>query len=1102
MSKRLDASLKVVSPHETGTYFRALTAEVPSEPERALKLIASQMERGTTFLAGHACLTEAGKRRVAAREGVRCKAAPEQGYEEPDFEDQPSRLLVLDLDGPDLPGYDPRDPGPTARLVADAAGFEDAAVLWQITSSQRPEKGSPARLHLFFITNRPLLKDDRRRLQGALQVKLHAALGVDPKLDLRMALPVQKIFIAPPEFEEGAADPFQRRHGLLPGGAARIDDEMLVAPEPAAAPSMVRGVDMGFLPLGASPLAHFIPDDGPGLHDAILRAAFHIVRAARRGSCTATGLTEHIYEHAERLIDWTAKAPRRPSRAALKKEVRDIVEWVLARQDGALVEDIEPAFPARPTVPLAEAEAAVEGALVAAAGRRGRTVIEVSTGVGKTEAVLQLAKAGKRIAIYVPDHGIATDIARRAAALGVSALVIKGRESLDGEGKPLCKKLKAAAHLKERGITASAQHLCENPRLQEFSEVRDGEPTTEPPPEVCPYAGECEHYNQFDSTAQVVVGQHAMLPLKSSILYSRLPTPDLTVIDENPLPHLIKKSTVAERLLVGTPMAPLLTSDHLEDFDVEACEEFLAGRGRVEGLRPSLDAEQSYAVAQRVPATAVAAAEMIVDCAKAGHESLPAVERRGGYVHFTWLRPIRRLTQTSVLLDATIRPVVQDAIYRRAKRVEVRVDDNIDAYQVHDRTFSKKALKEERAYLKVGDEHARLLSEFGEVGAVTNKEHAEGLGIDKVLWFGALRGRDDLRDVEHGLLFSRIQPPIEEVAKVARVLVPGARFDNPRLVRQPAGYRMADGSRVGTEDFYPSCDGDAGLLREVAATMREDEMLQGLGRFRAVRRAGRMPVTVFGGLPMDVTVKELWSIQDVAEMNVLLRALLEWRVVPLQASLMVAAMPDEFATEKAARRWVEKGAALNARRVVDALRVRETQEGRSAPSDGDSRVRGRSPLERRDSTTSDEERGASFCDGPLPPVRALGGGGPSIAGGPSLSVADGGGAAVRCAASEQAPTEAEAAAPPPPATVRLLHPVPSPSGGRRVALVRFRLERAHRRTPHGHLPLALVHAVDLIDAQRALDRLLRKVNVRDAVAGVWAEEPVRLAGPEVVDKAV
>jgi hypothetical protein len=43
--------------------------------------------------------------------------------------------------------------------------------------------------------------------------------------------------------------------------------------------------------------------------------------------------------------------------------------------------------------------------------------------------------------------------------------------------------------------------------------------------------------------------------------------------------------------------------------------------------------------------------------------------------------------------------------------------------------------------------------------------------------------------------------------------------------------------------------------------------------------------------------------------------------------------------------------------------------------------------------------------------------------------------------------------------------------------------------------------VDTIDVKRSLDRLLRKVGVKDSVRCVWPLPPVALDGPEVEDDA-
>jgi hypothetical protein len=495
---------------------------------------------------------------------------------------------------------------------------------------------------------------------------------------------------------------------------------------------------------------------------------------------------------------------------------------------------------------------------------------------------------------------------------------------------------------------------------------------------------------------------------------------------------------------------------------------------------------------------------MLLACMKQNHHFLPDVRVEQGVVHFSWVRRIERGAKHVILLDATVRPAVVESYLPRARFVAVKMDDNIDAFVVADRSYSKTATKEKRTYVAGAAELAQHLAKLKRLGVVAGKDQAEQLGDLDVLTFGALRGQDSLRDRDLGLVIGRMQPPIEEVARLARALFPGRKFAGAKLVERPAGYRMADGSRLGVKDFYATCSGpEAGLLGEVMGSLREDELLQGLGRFRAVRRkGGRLPVLILGGLPVDVTVKEVLKATDVRNMNLMLDYLERWRVMPFVAELLVRR--GGFRSAEGAKKWLTRGRAMEtARRLVELLADTHSECAEGA-------VPGRGVRGTDNAVHQPRSEGQVFAaDGWESTALAVNA--TTSEGHPRTSIR---GAVPTL---ESVPRSAEPAeAPPPPGPPEPSPAAPPPSspprpsrrlgvlrarpgtGSRVVALVSYRLEETHRFQPADFRAYALVLASDLDDARRQLTLYLRapEVDLRDEVVDVRVEEPAPPDDPD------
>ena len=611
---------------------------------------------------------------------------------------------------------------------------------------------------------------------------------------------------------------------------------------------------------------------------------------------------------------------------------------------------------------------AVEGAVEAVlAGVEAPPVLAVaaSPGAGKSRVAREVLAARLDelpgdVAFYAPTLALAEEAAEHFRALGVEALVVRGREALrpDGGG-PMCQRAGLVGLLKSAGLEVGA-NICR----------RKGPGGAE---EVCPHRAGCpwvEQWAELRSGPVVRCYAHAHLWLPDT---SGRGEPALRVIDESCWSGALGAAEVSLGRWLGLRRcAPELAADlHKAAADVlnmlrtgsglgalrwtaEELRAFAAGEGGggVIHAGPSASDEEIAAAArQRGDADKGAGARaavwrLLAEAKEAGRDTCERVALGGAgaseglRVHWRKAMPEGPV----VLLDADADETILRALWpvREVQLVKAELRPVAEVVQVTDKSFSKRALlglegepggAELRAEV-VGLVRLEVLRQRaaggGGVLVVASKavvrqffadagRPAPALGAElhgaRWAWYGsATRGLNDWRDFGAVLLVGREELPPEALAAQARALF----GDGPEPLDLPAPdsagavlppevalpVLMAEGSAralVGRAYTEPR-------LRALQHQHRELGLRQAAERLRLAHADKPKRVLVLSRVPVPgLPVAELAAWADLAPSRftrALAEAALRSGILRTSAAGLAADAPETFRSLDAAKCWL------------------------------------------------------------------------------------------------------------------------------------------------------------------------------------------------------
>ena len=592
-----------------------------------------------------------------------------------------------------------------------------------------------------------------------------------------------------------------------------------------------------------------------------------------------------------------------------------------------------------------------------------RYQIAAGAGSGKTEAVIRAIAASDeaRQAVfhyYVPNHALAAGVAERFKAAGVRAWILRGRTAKGDDGIPTCEKPRLAARVGELGLNVTrsickddasqCEHIDECSYWRQIAEmtgpgivIMPHEYLTLPKPEGLPAAD----IVIVDENARASLIAHKSLD-PSELGEARdwgagsAETADFlavcrkvrdALLEDGPTKSALAKHGITPDDLVGASNFAAAAMDNFAVISPDMSE--LSGLKALEHFKPSprsaiaallarLTAEMNQERDQ-IHGVNVRSVSATVD------QTGEAASHRRIYVHYQ--KPLKIKNTLPILhIDAGADEEQGGILWGHGVRhFSLPVRRNATIVQAADQKFSKSALLVTRAtaadkantIIRRLDQVRRfILAQVaiygpGKVLVVTYKpvrraitgEASEGTlptGCDwkgaTVASFGNIRGIDDFKHYHCAIIIGREQMTAIDLEAIARALYCDA-YEPLNLtcqyVEQPSGYRMADGSEVGVRDWMHP---DPRINRILYQT-REHGNEQAIDRLRPVHRVEPAKVFILGKLPIDATVNQLVTFDDLLLGAEIEAAILRYGALPLSAEWLAEFEPSLFVDKRKAK---------------------------------------------------------------------------------------------------------------------------------------------------------------------------------------------------------
>lgn len=831
-------------------------------------------------------------------------------------------LFVLDLDGyPLTEPLDTNDPRGAIGEVLDKLGLADYSTVWQLTSGAR--HGSlDLRARLYFLTETPIppsILADAAEVLGADRALYH---------------PAQIIYTAPPVFA-GGADPIPERWGVILGTADTVPPSILhdLAAENARRPSPgeYAGEHHDVPRMGFHQVLGYL-GDGEGLrgfHEPLLRYTLLAVRRKLKRDTIKTICRAAI-----------AAAPRKPSRpqSDIARYMSDAYLDDIIQGAHRIVKESDTLPPRHTThaapdpIPLAEAEARVREVIGSYIKDPTKTaVLKVTVGAGKTHAAVEAINQWLaenpvgNVVWFAPTHNQAIEVeAKLNEAAPGTALRIRGRlppnfvnehksgltRQDDEADPPLCGRPDVVAAASAAGFGKNIKSLC-------CETIVDGEKFH------CPLWNECQYYAQFRAKHRVRIVPHEMLKHPTAAVFSWDGWGDdvqLVIVDESPLNVITghAEKPLDKALELGGAFAAALqhvinktTPDDgealAERIEAQAAEEMvetIPGVGASQGDEALIELFAEHELKRNPKAAFAHLAERLAAWCRGESNSVWIGKEKGkDIVLYAWKNSPAWL-QKALVLDAT----AHEEIYRAALDTdiefhEINVQQNLYTIQINDAVFSKNQFrigKNQSHDAKLVTQLAGLATVFN-AGLITHKTAVEDLAEKHpnhaipTAHFMALRGINALQDLPALIVAGRIEPPPLTVEARARALWPREKLD------LTGGYEWQQGEHGGVAGHRDA------RIDAVLRDIREGEMLQAIGRLRAVRSATPKLLIVATNVncpikpDMTLTAEEL--LPDHRAATIALRD----GVFIASENWLSARHPDLFDNPQQVRDWARKG---------------------------------------------------------------------------------------------------------------------------------------------------------------------------------------------------
>lgn len=583
--------------------------------------------------------------------------------------------------------------------------------------------------------------------------------------------------------------------------------------------------------------------------------------------------------------------------------------------------------------------------------------VKATAGLGKTRAAIEAIAANpfwsqNEVHYYAPDHEQAAEVLRIASLYGLRAILISGRTK-DDESNGYCARFNMADKVAKAGLIVY-RSCCHS--VVEGKELR------------CPYFDQCPYLNQWTDQKpafRIFVHQYIFLPKPSKDGIS-LPEPKLAVVDEsivfksvNPFEFSVDRlqgeyaQAVQDALVYDSDLRSILLALGVtaEDADKLASETDPSG---IREISPALSDRQALDILKdldqmellgkaafyRAIAREIDLGRPIygIEIRKDERVRVNGKWERQNRVHVFERKACRTSPGASILiLDADANLKLNEKLFgRKIEPVEINAKRRAHVVQVYSSKLSNRALlgnspkrnpkftktltKVETIVKREAESAPRVLVIMPKVieTFLTNKQVARSNKIKgkplfwqgaQIAHFGAIRGRDRWKAFDTVIVVGRNEPSARVIDELLRGLYSDEegeiRFVGAEMLEQQVrGYRMSDEAHLGVEtSVHPDPRG-----QRILEQIRECESVQAIDRIRLVHPEHPKHVIILSSIPLDISVDELVSLDEMAgtegyqgSLGRLRKALDCEGVLPLGARDLARGFPELFPSKARAR---------------------------------------------------------------------------------------------------------------------------------------------------------------------------------------------------------
>ena len=588
-----------------------------------------------------------------------------------------------------------------------------------------------------------------------------------------------------------------------------------------------------------------------------------------------------------------------------------------------------------PKMDAARARARLQTEVAEGLRREGVTLIEATLGLGKTNTAVEalprlFAEAASNgienpaVVLAFPTHALGRQVLDmiEAATDGLSVVQLYGPEAKDPESddQTVCKQLDEYREI--ASLLLDTTELCGS----------------------CPFAAECLHLKSKQARADIYVCSHERLKANGTPL-AKDQTLIATIVDESPLSALVNASRrpVALAALMAAPTtirSKQPENDRMaKQADLEASRAKLQKTIEAHGLgylrRSALD-DWAGGIASNGATlewlrkiddvthpdvmhnkTITAAVAVLTEIARSIDEGIEENARlkiqNGEYgleLVISGMKTINSayLAAPLLMLDATAQsdlvaklvgqPLANHAKIEALENITIEQDPNISGAKSFFFSKGKPTGNVERVrhYVKA------QAAQGGKTAVISNKDTISALDLpDGILTghFNALRGMNDMQDVEQLVIVGRTLPNAEAIKRLVGAIW-GTPCEGDLNFAGEAWRRVIDGSSMKLAPSKTATHADPRaemILRQI----RDAEVTQAVGRLRGVNRSTPVRCIVLSDAILDHPVK-LVDLRAELRAHGVLGPMAERGVVFLSPSQAARAYPDLYASEQAAAR--------------------------------------------------------------------------------------------------------------------------------------------------------------------------------------------------------